>query len=416
MDFQYDKILLQMLMVLFPIILFLALGADRSGKRGNIVWGIVCGFTMYSSMLVPITIDDGIFLDLRLVPWFLAFIYGGTWIGIFVTIFFFIIRFLLGGVGMIPAFIVLSLSSLVMFFYREKYMAWPRRTKITYSAAYLTISSAMLPIIGTVILHDPLTPVKLVSYIFFVIANAIMIWFAIYMLESHQEKLDLMAEIQRNEKLYVAGQLAASVAHEIRNPMTSIKGFLQLLSISKNTSDAEKEYIKISLEELDRANEIISDYLSLGKNQSSRQFTTLNIGEEAKRSVKALSSFSNYHGVQIALDIIGDIRIFGISGRVQQLFINIIKNAIEASKIPGTVQVKVFAEDGTAMVRVSDNGEGMDKQQIQNLGFPFYSTKEKGTGLGLMVSLHILKEMGATFKVTSEKGKGTQFLLMFPQA
>jgi two-component system, sporulation sensor kinase B len=416
MDFQYEKILLQMLMVLFPIILFLALGSERWGKRINVSWGIVCTVTMVFSMMVPIRVDEGIFLDLRLVPWFLAFIYGGTRVGISVSIFFFIIRFFIGGLGMIPAFMIIVLCSFVMYFFRKKFKTWSRHLKIFHSALFLMVASAMLPTIGSIILDESVNYIKLISYISFVIENSIMVWFAIYMMESNREKLDLIKEVQKNEKMNVVGQLAASVAHEIRNPMTSVKGFIQLLSTSENISKTELDYLKISLMELDRANDIISDYLSLGKPQGTEPMCELDVGIETAKSVRSLSSFATFYGVHVSLNILDDATILGISGRIQQLFVNIIKNGIEASKNPGTVAVKVFADAENVKVLISDDGEGMDKQHIQNLGLPFYSTKEKGTGLGLMVSLQIIKEMGGKWEVTSEKGKGTNFLLMFPLA
>ncbi|RFU67901.1 sensor histidine kinase [Peribacillus saganii] len=415
MEFQYDKILLQMLMVLFPIILYLALAKEPRGeKRERTLWGIVCAATMVLSISVAIKIDNGIFLDLRMVPWFLAFIYGGTGTGILVTLFFFGARFLAGGSGMIPAFIVMIISSLVVYKLQDKFQTWTPKKRITVSIIFLIVSSSMLPLIGSILLHESITLMKLAIYIFFVIENGIMAWFAVYLMESHHEKRQLIKEVQKNEKLNVVGQLAASVAHEIRNPMTSVRGFIQLLTTSENISVSEKDYLKVCLAELDRANDIISDYLSLGTNQSSEQFRKLDINKEAEKSIKSLSSYAMFHGVNVSSEIQENAHIVGISGRVQQMFINLIKNAIEAAAPHGHVTVKIHTEREKVIIRISDDGIGMDEQQIENLGLPYYSTKDRGTGLGLMVTLQIIRDMGGEFKVKSEKGTGTVFEIILP--
>ncbi|CAH0346669.1 HAMP domain-containing sensor histidine kinase [Bacillus sp. CECT 9360] len=415
MEIQYNNILLQMLMVLFPIILYLAITNDRyTNKKDHSYWGYICAITMGLTMAFAIKIDEGIFLDLRMVPWFLSFIYGGTTVGIWVTIFYFVIRFLLGGSGMIPAFIVMFLSSFVIFKFRTSFQQWERKKKILLSKLFLVVSSASIPFIGTIVLKEPLSIVRLICYVCFIIANGITVWLAIHLMESHREKQELLKEIQRNEKLHVVGQMAASVAHEIRNPMTSVRGFIQLLSVSNNITTSEKGFLNLCLNELDRANEIISDYLAFGKGDEIDQLSQVDISLEAMQSVKSLSSYSILHGVNVSLDICDRAIVMGIPSRLKQMFVNLIKNAIEAASPNGNVELKIYIRNQQVELTITDDGEGMNAQQIENLGLPYYSTKEKGTGLGLMVTLQIIREMGGNYTVKSNLNNGTAFKVTFP--
>ncbi|WP_180956603.1 sensor histidine kinase [Bacillus canaveralius] len=415
MSFQYNNILIQMLMVLFPIILYLALTNDRQTiKNEHSYWGYICAITMGLSIAFSVKLDDGIFLDLRMVPWFLSFIYGGTAVGIHVTIFFFVIRFVIGGTGMIPAFIVMFLSSFVMCRFRSRFHHWGRKKKIMLSVLFLVVSSASIPFLGTILLEQPINFVRLSSYVCFVIANGITVWLTIHLMESYREKKKLLKEIRKNEKLHVVGQMAASVAHEIRNPMTSVRGFIQLLSLSKNMSTAERGYLNVCLNELDRANAIISDYLAFGKIQDIEKLCHVDVSSEAIQSIKSLSSYSVLHGVHVSVDICDRAVVIGSPGKLQQMFVNLIKNAIEAASPNGHVNVKIHTYNQQVEIMIADDGEGMSAQQIENLGLPYYSTKEKGTGLGLMVTLQIIREMGGHWKVSSHLNEGTLFTIMIP--
>ncbi len=417
MDVQYDNILLQMLMVLFPIISYQAFMNNRKLEdKEPFYWGVVFSVTMGLCIAFAIKISDGIILDLRMVPWFLAFIYGGKAVGIFVTLFYVVIRFLVGGIGMIPAFMVLFLGSLFIWKFRNQYIKWDRKKKLHLSVCFLVGLSAMIPITGIVFLDTVLSPSSLFIDIGYVITNAITVWLSVHLMESHKEKQDLVKEIQKNEKLQVVGQVAASVAHEIRNPMTSVRGFIQLFSCSKNINANEKEQLLICLDELDRANEIISDYLSLGNTQELEKHGVIDVSKLATRSVNTLFSYATIHNVRISLEMCHSAYVMGSVSRFQQLLVNLIKNSIEAARPDGNVRVAVSIDHQNVEIAVKDDGVGMTKQQIENIGLPYYSTKEKGTGLGLMVTLQIIKEMEGSWKVTSYPNKGTQFNISFPLA
>ncbi|WP_147534622.1 ATP-binding protein [Bacillus marasmi] len=415
MVLQIENILIQMLVVLFPIILYQALINNRKPKRKLKFYGItVFSATMLLCLMFAFEIDDGIILDLRMVPWFLAFIYGGNTVGFVVTIFYVIIRFIVGGHGMYAAYIVLLLGTMLLWRFPRYYFSWDRKHKITFSVFFISILSFLLPIIGTFLFNMEMTKSYLTINTGFVLVNAITVWLAVHLIESYLEKEQLIKEVQKNEKLQVVGQVAASVAHEIRNPMTSVRGFIQMLTKSKTISQEEKAFMQICLDELDRANEIISDYLSLGKNNDLEQPRLIDVSHLATKSVNTLISYANINNVQINFQSSHSAFVMGNPSRLQQLLINIIKNSIEAARPDGKVSITVKSKNQEVEIIVIDDGVGMSAAQIENIGLPYYSTKEKGTGLGLMVTLQIIKEMNGRWNVKSELNKGTCFKINLP--
>jgi two-component system, sporulation sensor kinase B len=415
MGLQFENILLQILMVLFPIILYQALQSNQKfGKKEAFYWGMVFTTTMGLCLAYGFEIKEGIYLDLRMVPWFLAFIYGGKVVGTFVTAFYAVVRFITGGDGMVPAYIVLLLGTMVIWEFRSHYIKWERKVKIIRSTLLIMFLSALIPFLGTFLLHEQLTWRSFLIHIGFVVANVLSVWLAVHLMETHMEKQALIKEIQKSEKLQVVGQVAASVAHEIRNPMTSVRGFIQILSGSTSINATEKNYLNICLDELDRANEIISDYLCLGKNNELEQHAPIDLSKLANRSVNTLFSFATLHNVHLSLEMNKPAFVMGNSSRLQQMLVNLIKNAIEAAGTGGNVKVTVSVVEQQAVITVQDDGVGMTPQQVENIGIPYYSTKEKGTGLGLMVSLQIINEMNGSWKVTSVLNKETTFQISFP--
>lgn len=415
MQIQIEQILLQALMVLFPIVLYMAIFNDQTNKKKRkLIFSLILILTTGLAQVFAIKIESGIILDLRMVPLYFAFIYGGNLAGLAVTFFYLLVRVLLGGWGMVPAFIVLIIMTAIIQLFVHSYPEWNTRKKIWVSASFIFAVSLSLIVVGLLILDITITPTILLTALLFILESGVVTWLVVFLIESHREKLQLVQDIQKTEKLNVVGQLAASVAHEIRNPMTSVRGFIQLLSSSDNLSKDEKQYISICLEELDRANSIINDYLSLGRETEMKGQQRLNVITEIKRSINALSSYANMRNVELSFNYKDSVYIDGDTGRLQQLLINLIKNGIEAISETGKIVVTVVKSKKEATIYISDNGEGMNEEQIENLGLPFYSTKEKGTGLGLMVCLRIIKEMGGRLEVHSKEGSGTTFEIIFP--
>ncbi|QDY85803.1 HAMP domain-containing histidine kinase [Paenibacillus polymyxa] len=220
-------------------------------------------------------------------------------------------------------------------------------------------------------------------------------------------------ELQRSEKMEIISDLAASVAHEVRNPLQVTRGFLQLMS--KQEDGKNKDYLHIALEELDRASAIITDFLTFAKPEFEHT-KTLTILDEFKHIEGIISPMANLQGGKISLDIPQEIKVRGNSSKFKQAFINIIKNSIEALREQGHIHIWAYVDNGEAVIHIRDNGEGMDAQTLSRLGEPYFSNKTKGTGLGMMVTFRIIEAMNGKITFTSAKGVGTEATIRFPAA
>jgi two-component system sporulation sensor kinase A len=218
--------------------------------------------------------------------------------------------------------------------------------------------------------------------------------------------------LQKSEKLALVGQMAAGIAHEIRNPLTSIKGFIQLFK-SKYTSD--EEYFNLVLSELERINLIIGEFLILAK-PTAVVFKNKEIKSLIKDVVTLINTQAHMNNVQIFVEFEPDVpMIMCEENQLKQVFINILKNAIEAMPNGGVINLKVrVKEKGKVSICFVDQGLGIPEDRIPKIGEPFYTTKEKGTGLGLMTSYKIIENHEGELKISSIVNKGTTVEVILP--
>lgn len=217
-------------------------------------------------------------------------------------------------------------------------------------------------------------------------------------------------EIARLDRLNIVGELAASIGHEIRNPMTSVRGFLQML---KNKEDCRPyhEYYDLMIEELDRANTIISNYLDMAKNKSLELCPGyLNPIIEALFPMIQADAF--YKDKQVKLDLHDTPIIYIDEKEIRQLILNMVSNGLEAMPPCGTLVIGTRAEGDDAILFVKDEGPGIDQQLLSRLGTPFLTTKENGTGLGLAVCYGIASRHNAQIMVDTSP-QGTTFRIQF---
>jgi PAS domain S-box-containing protein len=227
-------------------------------------------------------------------------------------------------------------------------------------------------------------------------------------LRKHEEMLD------QTEKMSLIGQLAAGLAHEIRNPLTSIKGFVQLI---KEGTSLSVPHINIMIDEIDRINLIVSEMLVLGKQEEVRykQKDLLKILKDVVVFMEGQAHLTNVT-LTLSINAIDNVQIHCDENQIKQLFINIIKNGIEAMPLGGMITINVFRSKEIATIKVTDNGVGISNEHIQQLGEPFFSTKEKGTGLGLVISKRIVTQHGGSMEFQSEKDRGTTVIVRIPLA
>lgn len=236
---------------------------------------------------------------------------------------------------------------------------------------------------------------------------------AINTMEDIFERTKLQQELQRAEKMNAIGQLAASVAHEIRNPMTVVKGFLQIF-LAKNMSEEEHMYLKLMIEELNRAETIINDYLSLAKPDVGN-LEVIDSRDMAEKVMDLMTSYAMMSkNISLHSEIKEDLKVRGNKNELKQVLINILKNGIEAMSDGGKLSLTLERKGSFGVFVIRDTGIGMTDEELSRLGTAFYSLKERGTGMGLMVCYQIIERMKGHIKVSSIKGEGTTFEIMVP--
>ncbi|WP_127531810.1 sensor histidine kinase [Paenibacillus kobensis] len=229
-----------------------------------------------------------------------------------------------------------------------------------------------------------------------------------------QELEQFNRQLQRTEKLKFISEIAASIVHEVRNPLQVTRGFLQF--ISGKSDEASKSHFSIAIEELDRASVIITDFLTFAKPELDSSIAELDIQQEMAAIKTIMNPLAVMNGTVLQLHAADKLYVLGNTSKFKQAFMNMIKNSIEAihTKEDGMVTISAYEENGMAVIRIRDNGEGMSKEQIARLGEPYYSTKAAGTGLGLMVTFRIIEMMKGTLEFRSEQGQGTEALVRYP--
>ena len=225
------------------------------------------------------------------------------------------------------------------------------------------------------------------------------------------ERKQMEAEMKRLDGLNIIGEMAASIAHEIRNPMTTVRGFLQMLGAKPNLLEY-KDYFQLMIEELDRANSIITEFLSLSRNTpialSMQNLNTILNKLLPMLQADALRSENN---IIVELEEIPNLELD--EQEIRQVILNLARNGLESMSAGGVMTIKTYLENDQTVMSFSDQGPGIPAEVLENIGKPFLTTKDNGTGLGLPVSYNIVYRHGGTINIETGT-EGTTFLIKLP--
>ncbi|MDO0822378.1 ATP-binding protein [Desulfosporosinus nitroreducens] len=218
-------------------------------------------------------------------------------------------------------------------------------------------------------------------------------------------------ELARLERLNMVGEMAAGIAHEVRNPLTTVRGFLQLLQSKKETLEYH-DYFQLMTDELDRANLILTDFLSLAKDKSIG-FELINISKIVTTLAPLLTADATNQDKTIILQLEEVPDSLGNGNELRQLILNLARNGLEAMRAGTTLTIRTYKFEDYILLKVCDQGGGVDPKILDRLGTPFLTTKERGTGLGLAICQSIAVRHNA--KISFESGNtGTTVSVKFP--
>jgi PAS domain S-box-containing protein len=218
-------------------------------------------------------------------------------------------------------------------------------------------------------------------------------------------------EIARFDRLGLVGEMAASIGHEVRNPMTTVRGYLQLYQ-RRLSSKQDKETFNIMVEEIDRANGIITEFLSLARNKAvDLKYCNLNAIISVILPLVQADALHRGNNVHVEFGRIYDLYLD--EKEIRQCVLNLVRNALEAMPDGGVVTIKTYVESKGVVLSIGDQGRGIDSYAFERLGTPFFTTKGNGTGLGLAVCYSIAARHKAKIDVTTGDG-GTTVYIRFP--
>ncbi|GGA32687.1 two-component system sensor histidine kinase NtrB [Paenibacillus physcomitrellae] len=235
---------------------------------------------------------------------------------------------------------------------------------------------------------------------------------AVVVVQDITELETLRLELNNVDRLSLVGQMAAGITHEIRNPIAVVRGFLQLMR--EKSPDSLDHYYRIVLEELDRANSIINDFLSLAQNRPVRKEAT-SLGDIIHELTPLLWADANLRGQSIEVKLDEHIPKLELNAKeIKQLILNLCRNGMEAMEDKGQLTLETRKVAAGVELLVSDTGPGIPLNKRENLFQPFFTTKAKGTGLGLALCKSIVERHNGKVSVDSEVGVGTTFSILFP--
>ncbi|MEC2078010.1 ATP-binding protein [Metabacillus fastidiosus] len=410
---MFETLLLNFLFLIFPIIVFLIFLEHRRRNSDRMIFIFLAVITMILCMTFPIELNIGFIFDLRYIPFVIVALFLGYRKAFPLYIALNIYRFYIGGDGVLQSFIFSTIIFMLIPLMNKKFIQLSSRNRVLFAtlASFLTMGFYLLTL---TFFFDTLNREFWILTCHALTTYTVMTIVLMILIEKIGINIKKSERFLHSERLNVVSELAASVSHEIRNPLTVTSGFLQMLNKSTTVNPEEKRYIEIALQELKRAEQIVSDYLSLAKPQSENMIYS-NFETEMEYTKNLIIPYATMHQVDVQYHFNNSLNTKYDKNQIQQCLINLYKNAIEAMKARGGIlSIDVSEKKKTIVIKIKDTGVGMTKEEISRLGKPYYSTKEEGTGLGMLVVYSAIDKIKGKIEVKSEKGEGTTFIIVIP--
>jgi two-component system sporulation sensor kinase B len=407
-----ETLLVNFLFLLLPILIFLIFFENRPRYNKTFLI-LLSSISMVLCMTFPIKLEIGFIFDLRYIPFIIVGLFGGYKIVFPLYLVLNVYRFYIGGDGIFLSLFFSTVIFILVSILSTKFIKLNSRKRILYAALvssfmmalYLSILSLFFPTLNSEFWKITFNTLTIQ------VGGTIII---MILVEQITNNMKTREKLMNSERLNVISELSASVSHEIRNPLTVTNGFLQLLNKSKSITQEEKRYVEYSLQELKRAEKIVSDYLALAKPQSENMVYS-NLKDETEYVKNVILPYANMHQVKVQFSFKNSLHTRYDKNQIQQCLINLYKNGIEAMKENGgTLNIDVSEKKKKIILKIKDTGIGMTKEEVLRLGKPFYSTKEEGSGLGMLMVYSTINKVEGKIVVESEKGKGTTFHITIP--
>lgn len=369
---------------------------------------LVCSLVICFVFRYPL--QEELYLDLRYIPFIIGALYAGlSPLLAIVTIALHAI-FIGIDIEFWMSCIFSSFYGLLLWKISPWFLGQPTRKRIQFLVQIsLCISIVKIVLLNILYVNYPVLDVWFAE----IFIQSIGIGLLAFFLEQANKSIQLKKYLSETKKHEAIEQMGATISHEIRNPLTSAIGFVQLLQSQSTSLEKQTHYLSIIRNELKSAERVVENYLALAK-QDKDAFQPIHVELELYNVLKLLVPSARASKVYINQHFSESHIIQANQQKFHQCFINLIKNAIESMPNGGILLLEVINDNNHVRIRIQDNGIGMTPEQVSHLGEPYFSTKgEKGTGLGMLVVFNFVKEMNGTSHIESELGKGTIFEIMF---
>ena len=224
----------------------------------------------------------------------------------------------------------------------------------------------------------------------------------------------LETEMKQKEKWAAIGELSSNIAHEIRNPLASLKGSIEMLKEDSVSKNYKKRLMEIALNEMERLNRIITDFLTYSR-PTPPEFKRFELHGMLDETIELLKNVEQNNSDLHKEEIHGRLEVDADPQKMRQVFWNLGINSIEAMPEGGELIVSTRNMDRSVEITFKDFGAGIDEKNIEKIFYPFFTTKENGTGLGLAIAYRIIEEHNGRIKVNSSPGVGTTFEIILPK-
>ncbi|WP_407310228.1 ATP-binding protein [Desulfosporosinus sp. SB140] len=228
-----------------------------------------------------------------------------------------------------------------------------------------------------------------------------------------REKRLLEAQVLRANRLAGLGELAAGIAHEIRNPLTAVKGYSQVLEDELEVDDPKREYTGVIVKEVNRLDKIVQGLLAFAR-PSASHFELTNLNEVIEETLGLVGKSSFKHQILLKREYADNVQAEVDREQFKQILLNLLLNASQAMSGQGTIKIITREEEPNVSVSILDSGLGIPVETLDKLFDPFFTTRENGTGLGLAIAHQLMELHGGTIEVRSEINVGTEFKLILP--
>lgn len=398
-DSVLTNLLLNFLFIVVGLLVF-ALYYDATKKHpSKVIVIILSTITILLCVIFSHKLANGVYVDLRRIPFFLGSLYFGPAVSFVLMIIIIALRYLIIGSGLIHLVILnYFITFLILASFSKGFLRAKKKVKMIFTVVICFSMTVFNLLFGYI--HQAY--ITMDEYLYLVLIPLAATVISVMIAEMIRKLMMLRKTLAQHEKLQVVSRLAASLSHEIRNPLTSSKGFLQLVQEEKDEK-TQMEFIDLSLKGIDQATHVIEDYLTF-TNSTPDKLESINVKHSLMELIEMVKP--NARHISFHYQLIEDIYVEGNPNSFSKCMGNIIANAIESMSGGGELSIRMM-ENENVLISISDTGQGMTNEQIQRFGEPFFTTKDEGTGLGMMAATIIVHSMNGKVQVESELNKGT---------